>query len=119
MIDLILREINGLDVQLYASGADAVENPPDQATQLILLDMMMPGLDGLETMCRLRCNPAQADTPMVFMTAKTRPKEVSTYLAAGAFGVIAKPFEAMELGEQLRKFWHLYKTESASRLRPH
>ena len=65
--------------------------------QLILLDMMMPGMDGLEALARLRGTPGLEDTPVVFMTAKVQRAEVDAYVRAGALGVIPKPFDPMAL----------------------
>jgi CheY-like chemotaxis protein len=72
---------------------------------IILLDVMMPDMDGIETFHRLREVPALEETPIVFMTAKAMPDEVKRYRAMGAAEVIAKPFDPMTLPDQLRKIW--------------
>ena len=78
-----------------------------QPFDVIVLDVMMPGMDGPETLKQLRTFPALADTPVVFMTAKVQPQEVQGYLNLGALGVIAKPFDPMTLAEQLRAIWRM------------
>ncbi len=99
-----LERIGGFAVEACASGeaalAKAAAAPPD----LVLLDVMMPGMDGPSTLKGLRENPATAGLPVVFMTAKVQPKEVERYLELGALGVIAKPFDPLNLPRELRAF---------------
>jgi len=68
---------------------------------LVLLDVMMPGLDGPGTLTRMRSDPALAQIPVVFMTAKAMPQEVARFRELGAAGVIAKPFDPMKLAQQV------------------
>jgi len=84
------------------SGLEKIQN---ETWDLILLDVMMPGMDGPETLHALRKLPELANTPVVFMTAKVQPQEVDGYLTLGAVGVIAKPFDPMTLADQLREIW--------------
>jgi len=72
---------------------------------VILLDVMMPGMDGAATFQRLRATPGLEDIPVIFMTAKALPQEVARFRELGAIGVIAKPFDAMQLGNQVRAIW--------------
>jgi len=69
---------------------------------VILLDAMMPEIDGIETLSRLRGLPGHAETPVIFMTARTMDHERTLYLDLGALGVIAKPFDPMTLAKKLR-----------------
>ena len=69
---------------------------------VILLDVMMPELDGPGTFASLREDPATATIPVIFMTAKAQPHEVASYRALGAAGVIAKPFDPMSLPGEIR-----------------
>jgi len=69
---------------------------------VILLDVMMPEIDGIETLSRLRGLPGHAETPVIFMTARTMDHERTLYLDLGALGVIAKPFDPMTLAKKLR-----------------
>lgn len=75
----------------------ALEEPPD----LVLLDAMMPGLDGYEVCRRLRDDPRLAQTPVVFLTAKTQGYERREGLAAGATDYLSKPFDPIGLGDRL------------------
>ena len=79
----------------------AEREPPD----LILLDVMMPGIDGPTTLLRLRADPATAGIPVIFLTAKVQPSEVLQYQSMGALDVIAKPFDPMGLAAEVKKIW--------------
>jgi len=69
---------------------------------VILLDVMMPRLDGPGVLARLRSLPGLADTPVIFMTARVQASERDRYLDLGAIGVITKPFDPMTLASQVR-----------------
>ena len=102
---LALEAIGGFVVHTCSSGREGVahagKNPPD----IILLDVMMPEMDGPATLLALRQLPGLAEVPVVFMTAKVQPQEVANYHALGAADVIAKPFDPMTLADQVRAIW--------------
>ncbi len=100
-----LEMVGGFTLEICSSGQEALESAKVFHPDLILLDVMMPGMDGLTTMRKLRDQPGMAAVPMVFMTAKVQPEEVQEYLAQGAKGVIAKPFDPMKLSEEVRAIW--------------
>lgn len=102
---MVLDAISGFTLEACASGNDAVTKAVAFGPDLVLLDVMMPGMDGPETLQALRKLPELANTPVVFMTAKVQPQEVQGYLDLGAVGVIAKPFDPMTLADQLREIW--------------
>jgi CheY-like chemotaxis protein len=83
------------------SGERALKIAASGKPDLILLDVMMPGMDGPTTLGHLRALPHLAQTPVIFMTAKVQPAEVAQFKALGAVGVIAKPFDPMRLGGQI------------------
>jgi CheY-like chemotaxis protein len=93
----------GFEVRCAASGAEALVVALQWRPDLIMLDVMMPGLDGPSTLHRLRAEAATAATPVIFITARTQAQEVEAFLALGAIGVIAKPFDPMQLGSQVRE----------------
>lgn len=68
---------------------------------VFLLDMMMPGMDGLELLGELRGMPDYANVPIIFMTARVQSSEINPLLNAGAIGVIAKPFEPIGLADEV------------------
>lgn len=102
---LALEVVGGLTVKTCSSGEQALNEAPGFAPELVLLDVMMPGMDGPGTLKALRELPSLAAVPVVFMTAKVQPQEVAHYTALGALGVIAKPFDPMTLAEQVRRLW--------------
>lgn len=100
---LSLERVGGFAVHAAESGAVGIDLARRVAPELILLDVMMPGLDGPATLARLRADPGLAAIPVVFMTAKVQPDEVERYMALGVAGVIPKPFDPMTLPEQIRR----------------
>lgn len=77
----------------------------DGTIDAVLLDVMMPGLDGPATLAQLRTIPAVTTLPVVFLTAKAYPREVEALRALGAVGVLPKPFDPATLGEALRRIY--------------
>nr|WP_324259820.1 response regulator [Cellvibrio fontiphilus] len=102
---MVLESIHGFTMEACSSGADALAKAVPFKPDLILLDVMMPGMDGPETLKNLRKFPELVDVPVIFMTAKVQPQEVQGYLNLGALGVIAKPFDPMTLAQQLTSIW--------------
>jgi len=100
-----LESVGGFSVEICNSGEEAVRQAPGIAPDLILLDVMMPGLDGFSTLKALREIPAVAEVPVIFMTAKVQASEVAQYKAMGALDVIAKPFDPMTLASSLKEIW--------------
>jgi CheY-like chemotaxis protein len=105
---MALHNVGGFEVIECASGAEALLQAPVARADLILLDAMMPGMDGPATLARLRALPATAATPVVFLTARVQAQEVAELRAAGAIEVLAKPFEPMTLPDKLRDIWERY-----------
>ena len=103
VVALSLGRVGGMEVTCCADGLAALEQVLAVAPDLILLDVMMPELDGLETLARLRADPRTAMIPVVFMTARVQPQDLEMYHAQGALAVIAKPFDPMTLAQQLRR----------------
>ncbi|ART80423.1 response regulator [Oceanisphaera avium] len=102
---LALEVVGGFEVLLCASGEQALLQAIDFAPQLILLDVMMPGMDGPSTLTALRQHAELAHIPIAFMTAKIQPQEIAHYKAMGAVDVIAKPFDPMRLPQQVTDIW--------------
>jgi CheY-like chemotaxis protein len=98
----------GLDpafvVRSCASGAEALAATSDWIPDLILLDVIMPEMDGPTTFARLAARPRTADIPVVFMTARAQASELQRLHALGAVGVIAKPFDPMTLAALVRRY---------------
>ena len=97
-----LESIGGFDVEVCGSGREALERAPGFLPDIILLDVMMPEMDGPTTLAALRQLPAIADTPVIFMTAKTQAHEIRHFKEVGALDVITKPFDPLSLADQIR-----------------
>lgn len=103
--ELALVDVGGFEALLCESGQQALDQIDDFNPDLVLLDVMMPGMDGPETLRALRDRPAGLPAPVVFMTARLQPDEIKEYRAMGAIGVIPKPFDPMTLGDQIRDLY--------------
>lgn len=100
-----LEAVGGFQVLSCSSGQDALDQVLGFAPDFILLDVMMPGMDGpqtLEQLCRL---VDITQIPVAFMTAKVQPNEIEHYKGLGALDVIIKPFDPMQLAAQVRAIW--------------
>ena len=98
--EMSLGAVGGFEVVTASSGAAALEIAGRERFDGVLLDVMMPELDGPSTLARLR--ETGVDVPVVFLTAKVQASDREALEAAGAAGVIAKPFDPMELPDQVR-----------------
>ena len=107
---LSLETVGDYEVQVCGSGAEALEAVCAYAPDLILLDVMMPGMDGLATMRALRKLPGMAATPVVFFTANAQDQVRQDLIRRGALDVIVKPIKPNALVEQIRAIWQLFAT---------
>ena len=105
---IALEDIGGFTVRYCMDGHEAVETAKNFVPDLLLLDVMMPGLDGPSTLKELRKLPGFSDIPVIFMTAKIQTNEIEGYNAIGAIFVIAKPFDPMTLADKIREVWMSY-----------
>jgi len=111
---IALGLLANLTVHTADSGERALELARQLRPDLLLLDVMMPGLDGPGTLSRLREDPQLMSIPVIFMTAKAMPQEVARFRAMGSSGVIAKPFDPMQLGKQVVALWDAIAPEAAA-----
>jgi len=102
---MALEIVGGLKIQACESGAQALEVVAAFAPQLVLLDVMMPGMNGPEVLEALRQRADTATIPVIFLTAKVQEGEVAKLRALGALDVIAKPFDPMTLADTVRALW--------------
>lgn len=109
--EIALIDVAGFDLLSCDSGQNALAQAVAFAPQLVLLDVMMPQMDGLQTLMALRQLPGLATIPVVFMTAKIQQTEKQQYLDAGAIAVIDKPFDPMLLGETLISLYQTYQAD--------
>ncbi len=101
IVDMSLALNPDFQVRACSSGEEALETAAEWSPRLILLDVMMPGMDGPTTLTGLRKNPQTSEIPVVFMTARAQPREVERFISLGAQGVISKPFDPMMLASQV------------------
>ena len=102
---LALEMVGGYTVELCSSGQEAVQRAASFQPDLILLDVMMPGMDGPTTLEALRQQSQTAKLPIAFMTAKVQTEEVERYIRMGAIGTVAKPFDPMTLANTVKRLW--------------
>ena len=100
-----LELVGKFELCLCDSGREAIAQVQQFKPDLILLDVMMPEMDGPTTLVALRGIQAVASTPIVFMTAKAQSAEIKRYRDLGAVEVFTKPFQPMQLPNQLRELW--------------
>src|SRR5262249_28087620 len=95
---------DGTSVRAVGSGPEALAelDAGGWSPDVILLDVMMPGMDGPGTLTEIRKREAFAETPVVFITARAQAHEQARFLSLGAMGVITKPFDPMTLPIELR-----------------
>jgi len=105
-----MRELVAMSLELdpeftvlgCASGLEGLPAAEQWQPDIIILDVVMPGMDGPETLGRLRENPQTSDIPVVFMTAQLHPRDLCHFKSLGALDVIAKPFEPLSLAALVR-----------------
>ena len=99
---LSLGRVGGMTVVEATSGEEGLARARAERPDFILLDMMMPGMDGAATFRALRADEGTAQIPVVFLTAKAMASEVERLKSLGARGVILKPFDPMTLADEIR-----------------
>lgn len=105
LAEVSLAKVGRFETLVCGSGQEALDSAPAFKPDLILLDVMMPEMDGIRTLQELRKLSAFAAVPIVFVTAKAQPSEIQRYRAVGAADVITKPFSPVELPNRLRAIW--------------
>jgi two-component system, OmpR family, response regulator len=88
---------------LASTGEEAVKKAKEEIPGLILLDVMMPGMDGVTAYYQIREIPALAKVPIILITAKVQPEELEKYMSLGVAGVIMKPFDPMRLPAEIMR----------------
>jgi CheY-like chemotaxis protein len=98
-----LTRVGKFEVRTASSGAEALKLVAERRPDVIILDVMMPEMDGPTTLAALRRDEATASIPVILMTAKVLATEVEQWRSIGAAGVIRKPFDPMSLATEVRK----------------
>lgn len=105
IVKLALEKVGGLTVCACESGPEALERLAGFKPQLVLLDVMMPDMDGPTVFRRIREQPGMADIAIVFLTAKATNREIQALRALAPLDVIGKPFDPMTLHEKVKAIW--------------
>lgn len=113
--ELALVEIGGWRVRACTDGPDAVAALPGFRPQLLLIDLVMPGMDGPSTLRALRALPGAARLPAVFITALDRPRSPEAGADPALAGVIAKPFDPLALATRIEELWRAFHQDHGSR----
>ena len=106
VVDISLGLNPEFEVRACSSGAEAVVAAAEWSPALILLDVMMPGMDGPTTLQQLHKSAQTANIPVLFMTARAQAREIEHFIALGAKGVISKPFDPMTLASEVSSHLH-------------
>ncbi len=107
ILQFILDEA-GFDVQFCESGIEAIEKVESFLPDLILMDVMMPVMDGIQTLDQLKKIKSLSYIPVIFITAKTQEQEILYYKKVGAIDVITKPFDVDKLENQIKAIWNCF-----------
>lgn len=104
IVEIALGLDPSIEIRTAVSGADALRlaGQAEWRPDVLVLDIIMPEMDGLATLAALRRLPGLSETPAVFMTASVRDADVARYRAAGAVGVVLKPFDPLLLASEVR-----------------
>ena len=102
LLEVNLR-LDGYEVETASRGEEALERAAAGGPDLVILDVMMPGLNGWETCRRLREQPAFADTPVVFLSARAQDDDRGKGMALGSVAYVTKPFDPVRLMELVRR----------------
>lgn len=100
-----LEDEDDITLILCDNGEEAIEINARQQPELILLDVMMPKMDGPETLRRIRLGTTNQDVPIAFITAKIQRTEVAFLKSLGVVDVIEKPFDPLALADRIRQIW--------------
>jgi two-component system, OmpR family, response regulator len=113
---ICLATVGGFELAQFTHGAIAVEHAATFKPDLFLLDMMMPVMDGVETLQNLRMIEHLGDIPAIFVTAKNLAQtNIQAELGENVIGIIEKPFEAVQLAENINRMWDDYQRQSMER----
>ena len=108
VVRMCLSFDGGFSISTCKSGAEALDFLDQVRPDLILLDVMMPKMDGPATFEAIKTIKAAENIPVIFMTARVQSSEVDAYLKLGAIGVVPKPFDPVTLASEIRKAFDVW-----------
>ena len=98
-----LERVGGLRVVVASSGQEGLQLAAAEQPDAIVLDAMMPGMDGPQTLEALKADPGTAHIPVVFLTGSVQAADRDRFMTLGAVATLIKPFDPMKLADQLRE----------------
>jgi len=105
-LETILLTVKGYEVSGAITGGDALNKLSEKKIDLILLDIMLPDIDGFEVCCRVRKDPRFCGIPIIMLTAKKSPDDQERGVACGADAYLTKPFKSAKIIEVIEKLLH-------------
>jgi len=95
-------------VKISPSGEQAIVDIPEYKPDLIIIDVIMPGMSGPKTVEYLRQNPDTKELPVIFITSRVQAHQIEQYNRLGAIGIINKPFNPLHLAPQVTTIWEAH-----------
>lgn len=108
VIKIVLEDLGEFTIKICSSGVEIMQEIDEFKPDLVLLDVMMPRMDGMTTLAEMRKRENLKNIPVIFVTAKNQIGESAHFLQLGAISVISKPFDPMALSDELRMIWRNY-----------
>ena len=105
IVRMSLERVGKMTVAVVSDPTQALQAFAEFRPDLVMLDWMMPGLDGPALFKKMKEDPQTAALPVVFITAKAQSRDMAELMALGAHGAISKPFSPKDLPDQLRAIW--------------
>lgn len=113
LMEICLRDLPHLKLHSAYSGEEGIQTAMEFEPDIILLDVLMPQMDGIGTLEAIKLIPTISHIPVIFLTARAQKDEIESYLKKGVFDVIVKPFDPNTLSSDLLAIWKKY-TEQLS-----
>lgn len=105
IVEISIWSTSSYEIKICDNGKLLLDCVEDYNPDLILLDAMMPEMDGITTLRNLRLNEKTKNIPVIFITAKAQTHEVKSFNESGVIGVITKPFDPMSLSSSIKEIW--------------
>lgn len=105
IVEISIWSTSDYQIKIYGNGKLLLDAVEEYKPDLIMLDVMMPEMDGPTTFTHLQANEKTKDIPVIFITAKAQIHEIELFKQAGVIGVITKPFDPMQLSTTIKELW--------------
>lgn len=105
IVQISIWSMSDYEIKICDNGKILLDCVEEYKPDLIMLDAMMPEMNGLTTLKNLQMNENTKNIPVIFITAKTQTSEMDLYNKAGVIGVLAKPFDPISLCSNIKKIW--------------